>query len=252
MWQLFFGSGLVKTSEDLGVQSQMPEHGELLDWLAVEFRESGWRMKHMHRLIVTSATYRQTSKVSRELQQRDPENRLLARGSRFRAPSLVLRDVALAASGLLDPRSAGSRCIPINPTVSGKRSRLPRSATSPIPASSGADLYRRSLYTFWRRTIGPADMFDASQRQTCKVRSAVTSTPLHALTTLNDPTWMEAARVLAARSLDAGTGTRRAAHIRLSAGYSDAGRARTISRSCGARSKSSAPSTRATPRRPPN
>jgi len=204
MWQIFFGTGLVKTAEDFGVQSETPLDGELLDWLAVEFRERGWSMQQMHRLIVTSATYRQSSRVTRELLARDPENRLLARGARFRAPSMVLRDVALAASGLLDRRIGGKPVYPYQPDAIWETLAITKERDFTYPASSGADLYRRSLYTFWRRTIGPANMFDASNRQTCKVRLSATSTPLHALTTLNDPTWAEAARVLAARALEAG------------------------------------------------
>ena len=204
IWQIFFGAGLVRTAEDFGVQSEMPVQQELLDWLAVEFRERGWSMKQMHRLIVTSATYRQSSRVTRELLARDPENRLLARGARFRAPSMMLRDVALAASGLLDRRIGGKPVYPYQPDAIWETLAITKERDFTYPASSGADLYRRSLYTFWRRTIGPANMFDASNRQTCKVRLAATSTPLHALTTLNDPTWAEAARVLAARAIEAG------------------------------------------------
>jgi hypothetical protein len=200
VWQTFFGVGLVKTVEDLGVQSEMPVHGDLLDWLAVEFRESGWKVKQLHRLIVTSATYRQSSKVTPELLKRDPENKLLARGARFRAPSLILRDVALAASGLLNAQIGGAPVYPYQPDAIWETLAITKERDFTYPKSGGPDLYRRSLYTFWRRTIGPANMFDASARQTCKVRSSVTSTPLHALTTLNDPTWVEAARVLAARS----------------------------------------------------
>ena len=203
MWQTFFGTGLVKTVEDFGVQSENPVHGELLDWLAVEFREGGWSMKHMHRLIVTSATYRQSSRVSRELLARDSENRLLARGARFRAPAMILRDVALAASGLLDSRIGGKPVYPYQPDQIWETLAITKERDFTYPASSGSDLYRRSLYTFWRRTIGPANMFDSANRQTCKVRASITSTPLHALTTLNDPTWAEAARVLAAHSMEA-------------------------------------------------
>ena len=202
VWQTFFGTGLVKTVEDLGVQSELPTHQDLLDWLAVEFRESGWKVKKLHRLIVTSATYRQSSKVTPELLKRDPENRLLARGARFRAPSMILRDVALAASGLLNAQVGGRPVYPYQPDAIWETLAITKERDFTYPKSSGADLYRRSLYTFWRRTIGPANMFDASARQTCKVRSSVTSTPLHALTTLNDPTWVEAARVLAARSCE--------------------------------------------------
>jgi hypothetical protein len=203
MWQHLFGIGLVKTAEDLGVQSELPPHQQLLDWLAVEFRESGWSMKHMNRLIVTSATYRQSSRVTRDLLERDPDNRLLSRGARFRLPAMVLRDVALSASGLLDAQVGGKPVYPYQPEGIWESLAITHERDFTYPTSTGKDLYRRSLYTFWRRTLGPANMFDASTRQTCRVRTATTDTPLHALTTLNDPTWTEAARVLAAHSLEA-------------------------------------------------
>nr|WP_123784772.1 PSD1 and planctomycete cytochrome C domain-containing protein [Pirellula staleyi] len=203
MWQHFFGTGIVKTSEDFGVQSEYPLHGPLLDWLAVEFRENGWSVKKMHRLIVTSATYRQASRVTPELKSRDIENRLFARSSRFRMPSLVLRDWALRASGLLDTRVGGKPVYPYQPDGIWESLAITKERDFTYPASSGSDLYRRSLYTFWRRTVGPANMFDASNRQACRVRAVPTSTPLHALTTLNDPTWAEAARVLAERTIAA-------------------------------------------------
>jgi hypothetical protein len=237
-WQDFFGVGLVKTSEDLGVQSEMPVHQDLLDWLAVEFRqpsipdsddckseisnlkseisESGdccsglphaWSMKHIHRLIVTSATYRQSSRVTPALLARDPENRLLARGGRFRMPAMVLRDVALATSGLLDRRIGGKPVYPYQPEGIWDSLAITKERDFTYPQSHGADLYRRSLYTFWRRTVAPADVFDNSNRQTCRVRLAVTCTPLHALTTLNDPTWVEAARVLAAHAMESSPDT---------------------------------------------
>ncbi len=201
MWQTLFGAGLVKSVEDLGAQSEPPVQPELLDWLAVEFREHGWSMKHLNRLIVTSATYRQSSRGTREQWLRDPENRFLARGARFRAPAMMLRDVALAASGLLDRRIGGKPVYPYQPEAIWETLAITKERDFTYPASTGADLYRRSLYTFWRRTVGPANMFDASNRQVCKVRQNITNTPLHALTTLNDPTWAEAARVLAARSM---------------------------------------------------
>lgn len=201
MWQHFFGSGLVKTAEDFGVQSEYPLHKDLLDWLAVEFRENGWSMKKMHRLIVTSATYRQSSRMTEQHRLKDPENRLLARASRFRMPSLLLRDWALATSGLIDTRIGGAPVYPYQPDAVWEPLAITKERDFTYPTSTGKDLYRRSLYTFWRRTVGPANMFDASNRQTCRVRSATTSTPLHALTTLNDPTWVEAARVLASRTL---------------------------------------------------
>lgn len=201
MWQYFFGTGLVRTSEDLGVQSEYPEHLPLLDWLATEFPSRGWSIKQMHRLIVSSATYRQSSRVTPELYQRDPENRLLARASRFRMPAMILRDWALAAAGLLEERIGGPPVYPYQPDGIWESLAITKERDFTYPSSSGADLYRRSLYTFWRRTVGPANIFDASNRQACRVRQTPTSTPLHALTTLNDPTWVEAARVLAERCL---------------------------------------------------
>ncbi len=201
MWQYFFGTGLVKTSEDFGLQSEYPVHRELLDWLALEFESHQWSMKHMHRLIVTSATYRQSSRVTRELLARDSENRLFARSSRNRMPTMILRDWALAASGLLDARIGGPPVYPYQPDAVWESLAITRERDFTYPKSTGSDLYRRSLYTFWRRTVGPANMFDSSSRQACRVRSSTTSTPLHALTTLNDPTWVEAARFLAGKSL---------------------------------------------------
>lgn len=201
MWQYFFGTGLVRTSEDLGVQSEYPEHLPLLDWLAVEFPSRGWSMKQMHRLIVTSAAYRQSSRVTGESYLRDPENRLLARGSRFRMPAMILRDWALASAGLLDVRIGGPPVYPYQPDGIWESLAITKERDFTYPASVGSDLYRRSLYTFWRRTVGPANIFDSSNRQACRVRQTPTSTPLHALTTLNDPTWVEAARVLAQRTL---------------------------------------------------
>ncbi len=197
MWQHFFGLGIVKTAEDFGVQSEYPIHLPMLDWLSVNFRETGWDMKAMTRLIVNSATYKQSSKVSPELRSLDIQNRLFARSSRFRMPSMILRDWALAASNLLDKRIAGKPVYPYQPDAIWESLAITKERDFTYPASTGQDIYRRSLYTFWRRTVGPANMFDASNRQTCRVRSSLTSTPLHALTTLNDPTWVEAARVLA-------------------------------------------------------
>ena len=198
-WQVFFGEGLVRTPEDFGVQSEVPAYQDLLDTLAVEFRESGWQTKALHRMIVTSAVYRQTSEASAVLLARDPDNRLLARAPRFRLPSMVLRDVALASSGLLDDSIGGAPVYPYQPERVWEPLAITKERDFTYPASQGRELYRRSLYTFWRRTIAPANMFDASQRQSCRVRVAVTNSPLHALTTMNDPTWVEAARVLAER-----------------------------------------------------
>ncbi len=203
MWQQLFGTGIVKTTEDMGVQSEYPRHMDLLDWLAVEFRENGWSQKKMHRLLVTTATYRQSSKVTAEHVAKDPENRLHARAARFRMPSMVLRDAALAASGLVDLRIGGQPVYPYQPDEIWEALAITKERDFTYPASHGPDLYRRSLYTFWRRTVSPANMFDMANRQTCTVRASQTSTPLHALTTLNDPTWVEAARVLAEKSMKA-------------------------------------------------
>jgi hypothetical protein len=201
MWQHFFGTGIVKTTEDMGVQSEYPQHMNLLDWLAVEFREKGWSQKQMHRLLVTSATYRQSSKVTADHLAKDPENRLHARAARFRMPSMVLRDMSLSASGLIDLRLGGQPVYPYQPDQIWEALAITKERDFTYPASHGPDLYRRSLYTFWRRTVSPANMFDTANRQTCTVRASRTSTPLHALTTLNDPTWVEASRVLAEKSL---------------------------------------------------
>ena len=202
-WQTFFGLGLVKTSEDFGVQSDAPVHQALLDWLAVEYRDGGWNTKALHRLIVTSATYRQSSSVTPVLLERDPENRLYARGARIRLPAMMIRDQALAVSGLLVDRLGGKPVYPYQPADIWDSLAITKERDFTYPQSSGDDLYRRSLYTFWRRTVAPSNMFDASARNTCKVRTAITSTPLHALTTLNDPTYIEAARALASRALRA-------------------------------------------------
>jgi len=198
-WQHFFGQGIVRTSEDLGVQSDAPTHRALLDWLSVEYQESGWKTKALQKLIVTSRTYRQSSHVKPEHLTKDPENKLLAHAPRFRLPSLVLRDVALASSGLLNAKVGGTPVYPYLPPSPWESLAITKERNFTYPTSKGADLYRRSVYTFWRRTIAPVNMFDVSARQTCRVRTTLTTSPLHALTMLNDPTWVEAARVLAER-----------------------------------------------------
>ena len=205
MWQRFFGVGLVKTSEDLGVQSEYPLHLDLLDWLAVEFQDLGWSQKKMHRLIVTSSAYRQSSKMNDWQRENDPENRLVSRASRFRLPSMILRDWALANSGLLVNRLGGAPVFPYQPKKVWEALHVAKNRSFEYPTSKGDDLYRRSLYTFWRRTIGPVNMFDSSDRQACRVKPGRTSTPLHALTTLNDPTWVEASRFLAERAMASAT-----------------------------------------------
>jgi hypothetical protein len=203
-WQTLLGRGLVRTPENFGVQGEPPTHPELLDWLAVEFRESGWNVKRLLRMIVTSATYRQNSKVSKALAERDPDNRLLARGARFRMPSLLLRDMALAASGLLNPAIGGKPVYPYQPKGIWDGLSITEERDFTYPQSKGQDLYRRSIYTFWRRTVAPGDMFDSATRQICTVRFSQTSTPLHALTTLNDVAWVEAGRALAESVMKSG------------------------------------------------
>jgi hypothetical protein len=197
-WQLFFGVGLVKSSENLGVQADPSSHPELLDWLAAEFRDKQWDVKHMHRLIVTSATYRQSSKVGAELLEMDPANKLLARAPRYRLSSPLLRDLALASSGLLNREMGGKPVYPYQPPGIWDGLSITKERDFTYPQSKGADLYRRSLYTFWRRTVAPGNMFDASSRTICAVKPSLTNTPIHALITLNDVTWNEAARALAA------------------------------------------------------
>ena len=201
IWQHYFGAGIIKTSEDFGVQSEYPVHGPLLDWLAIEFREKGWSMKNLHKQIVMSATYRQSSRMRPDILARDSENRWYARSSRFRLPSMLLRDWALSTSGLIDLRVGGVPVYPYQPDAVWEALAITKERDFTYPQSTGNDLYRRSLYTFWRRTVIPANMFDASNRQTCRVRQAITSTPLHALTMLNDPTWVESARALAQLSI---------------------------------------------------
>ncbi len=195
-WQLFFGTGLVKTSENLGSQGEQPSHPKLLDFLATQFQESGWDVKALHRMIVTSATYRQSAVSAAELRERDPDNRLLARGPRHRIPSWMMRDQALAVSGLLTRRMGGPPVKPYQPAGLWTEATFGRKV---YRKDSGENLYRRSLYTFWRRIIGPTMFFDTAKRQTCVVRTARTNSPLHTLVTLNDITYVEAARMLAQR-----------------------------------------------------
>ncbi len=208
MWQHFFGLGIVKTTEDFGVQSEYPIHGALLDWLAVEFRDSGWSSKWTHRQILLSHTYRQSSRVTPQHKSLDSDNKYFSRASRFRMPSLLLRDWALMSSGLAELSIGGVPVYPYQPDAVWEALAITKERDFTYPQSTGSNLYRRSLYTFWRRTVGPANMFDASNRQTCKVRLTTTSTPLHALTTLNDPTWVEAARNLAERTMHSKSLTR--------------------------------------------
>lgn len=204
-WQTFFGAGLVKTVEDFGVQGEKPSHPELLDWLALEFSERpagerhAWDVKRLHRLMVTSATYRQASKVTPAVYERDPDNRLLARGPRYRLPSWMIRDQALAASGLLVEKLGGPPVKPYQPAGIWAEATFGKKT---YQQDKGEALYRRSLYTFWRRIVGPPLFFDNAARQVCTVKVVRTNTPLHALTTLNDVTFVEAARALAQRVLE--------------------------------------------------
>ena len=195
-WQLFFGKGLVTTSEDFGTQGQRPSHPELLNWLAADFRHSGWDVKRLHRLIVTSATYRQSSRMTPAQREADPSNRWLGRSSRYRLPSWMLRDQALAVSGQLVERIGGPSVKPYQPENIWREATFGKKK---YVVDTGEKLYRRSLYTFWRRIVGPTMFFDTSRRQTCHVTGSVTNTPLHALTTLNDVTFVEAARAMADR-----------------------------------------------------
>ncbi len=198
IWQLFFGAGLVRTPSDFGLQGESPTHPELLDWLAVDFMESGWDLNHLIRTIVTSETYRQDSSVDAESMKRDPENRLLARGARFRLPSWMIRDAILSSSGLLNPAIGGPPVFPYQPPGVWKDQFMGRLEYMP---SVGPAQYRRTLYAFWRRTSAPTFLFDSSMRRSCEVTTRRTNTPLHALTLLNDTTSLEAARSLAELSL---------------------------------------------------
>jgi hypothetical protein len=204
-WQMYFGTGLVKTSEDFGTQGERPSHPMLLDWLASEFMHRGWDVKAMQRAIVTSATYRQSSHATPAMRRRDPDNRLLAHGPRFRLPAEAIRDQALAVSGLLTRTLCGPSVKPYQPE--GLWNEI--ATTNQYDQSTGADLYRRSLYTYWKRTVAPPSMmtFDAAGREMCSVRSSRTNTPLQALTLLNDVTFVEASRALAERMITEGGST---------------------------------------------
>jgi Protein of unknown function (DUF1553)/Protein of unknown function (DUF1549)/Planctomycete cytochrome C len=205
-WAQIFGVGLVETEEDFGTQGEPPSHPELLDWLAVQYRESGWNTKALLRLIVTSATYRQSSKVRPELLEKDPRNRLLARAPRVRLEAEMVRDQALALSGLLSQKLGGPSVFPPQPeglwqaAFNGERT---------WSTSQGDDRHRRGLYTFWRRTVPYPSMavFDAPSREICAIRRVRTNTPLQSLVTLNDPVYVEAAQALARRIVRDGGAT---------------------------------------------
>lgn len=204
-WEKFFGYGLSKSSENLGTQSEYPVHPELLDWLATEFIRCGWDMKAMQKLIVMSATYRQSSKLTPALLEKDPENRLLARGPRFRLPGEVVRDQALALAGLLVPKIGGPSVKPYMPDgVWDDTSKY--GDLRGYKADTGEGLYRRSFYTIWKRTAAPPTMllFDAPTREICTVKRSRTNTPLQALSLLNEVTFVEAARGLAQQMMQHG------------------------------------------------
>ena len=195
LWQMLFGQGLVRTTEDLGLQGERPIHPELLDWLAVDLVEHGWDLKRTLKLIVMSETYRQDSAVTPALLAKDPENKFLARGARFRLPSWMIRDSALRTAGLFNPALGGPPVRPYQPDGVWEELFMGRFKYEP---SEGAAQYRRTLYAFWRRSIAPTFLFDSAQRRSCEVRTGRTNTPLQALTLQNDLTYLEASQAIAA------------------------------------------------------
>lgn len=208
-WQQFFGTGIVKTAEDFGAQGVWPTHPELLDWLATEFIRTGWDVKAMHKLMVMSGAYRQSAKVTPEVLAKDPENQLLARGPRFRLDAEVIRDSVLSISGLLVEREGGKSVKPYQPEGVWEAVAFVGSNTREFKQDSGESLYRRSLYTFWKRTSPPPLLatFDAPSRENCTVRRPRTNTPLQALALMNDKQYVEAARKLGARMMKEGGST---------------------------------------------
>jgi hypothetical protein len=206
IWQDHFGAGLIDSPNDFGFNGGQPSHPELLDWLAVEFRESGWDTKKLIRLMVTSATYRQSARVTEEKLKADPENRLLSRGPRFRIDAEMVRDLALASSGLLVPTIGGPSVKPYQPAGIWETVAMKGSNTRFYKQDHDEKLYRRSMYTFWKRAAPPGsmDIFNAPTRETCTVRRERTNTPLQALVTMNDPQFVEAARALAQNAIKQG------------------------------------------------
>lgn len=202
-WQEIYGTGLVRTAGDFGVTGELPSHPELLDWLAIDFRESGWNVKACFRQLLTSATYRQSAQVTPEKLQADRDNRWLSRGPRFRMDAEMVRDYALAASGMLVRKQGGPSVKPYQPPGVWEAVAMIGSNTRDYREDQGENIYRRSLYTFWKRSAPPAsmDIFNAPSRETCTVRRERTNTPLQALVTLNDPQYVEAAKMLAASTL---------------------------------------------------
>ena len=201
MWYELFGTGIVETTEDFGIMGQRPSNPELLDWLAVEFRESGWNVKHMYKLMVMSAAYRQTAKSSPEQLKKDPRNLLVSHGPRFRMDGEMLRDIALQSGGLLVDRIGGPSVKPYQPANVWEQVSYPTSDTLIYFQDHGQALYRRSMYTYWKRMASPPNMdaFDAPVRDAVCTRRQRTDTPLQALVTMNDVQWIEAARALAER-----------------------------------------------------
>jgi len=200
-WQQLFGIGLVKTAEDFGVQGEAPQHLDLLNWLASDFREHQWDVKRFVKQVVMSHAYRQSSKHRPELTAADPENRLLGRSARYRLPAWMIRDQALAASGLLVRTEGGPGVNGYQPSGVWEETTFGRKKYN---QQHGDALYRRSIYTFWRRIVAPTMFFDNASRQTCTVQVLRTNTPLHALYTLNDVTFVEAGRALAQLALQSG------------------------------------------------
>ncbi len=204
-WSEVFGTGLVKTAGDFGVSGELPSHPELLDWLAVEFRESGWDVKRLFKLIVTSAAYRQSSTVTKAKLEKDFDNRLLSRGPRFRMDAEMVRDYALSTSGLLTEKIGGPSVKPYQPPGVWEAVAMIGSNTRDYKQDAGESLYRRSMYTLWKRAAPPAsmDIFNAPAREVCTMVRERTNTPIQALVTLNDPQFVEAARRLAERAIEA-------------------------------------------------
>lgn len=201
-WQMYFGHGIVRTPENFGVQGERPTHPELLDWLATEFIRSGWDVKALQRLIVTSNTYKQASRVSPELLAKDPDNMLLARGPRFRLPAEFVRDQALAVAGLLVPKIGGPSVKPYHPPGLWEEIAFGGNFTAQkYEQDHGEALWRRSMYTFWKRTCPPPSLqtFDAPEREFCVVQRSATNTPLQALVLMNDTQFVEASRKFAER-----------------------------------------------------
>ena len=199
LWQMHFGTGIVKSVEDFGAQGEWPTHPELLDWLATEFVRTAWNLKAMHKQIVMSATYRQSSRITPALLEADPANRLYARGPRFRLPAEMIRDHALSASGLMVSWIGGESVKPYQPP--GLWGEVVFSNVPRFQQDHGAKLYRRSMYTYWKRSVPPPNMqvFDAPSREVCVLKRPSTNTPLAALVLMNDPTFVEASRKLAER-----------------------------------------------------